>query len=71
MPFGMRREDKVVTLLTEVFPKRTHVIHTEMYLAKCLEGAAATMNEGNRMPTLQYPKRGAKEVQGKGENRNS
>ena len=63
----MRNRDEVVKLLTEVFPDRTHVTETERYFAKGLESAAPTVNEEKGMPTVQKPKRGAKEVRGKGE----
>jgi len=40
----------------------------ERYFAKGLESSAPTVSEEDRMPTMQKPKQGAKEVQGKGEN---
>jgi len=53
MLFLMRNEYEVMKLLAEVFPDRTHVTKTERYSTKGLEGSAPTVNEGNRMPTVQ------------------
>ena len=49
----MRNRNEVVKLLTEVFPDRTHVTEMERYFAKGLESAASTVNEENKMPTVQ------------------
>ena len=54
-------------LLTEVFPDRTHVTETERYFAKGLESAAPTVNEENKMLTVQNLSEVQKEVRGKGE----
>jgi len=40
-------------LLAEAFPNRTHVVETDRYFTKGLEGSAPTLSEGNRMPTMQ------------------
>jgi len=53
MLFRMPKEDEVVKLLAEAFPHRTHVIKTEGYFARGLEGSAPTEKEGNGMPTVQ------------------
>ena len=53
MLFRMRNRNEAVKLLTEVFPDRTHVTETERYFAKGLESAAPTVNEENKMPTVQ------------------
>jgi len=52
MLFQMRKENEVVKLLAEVFPDRMHVIETERYCAKGLEGPAPTVNEGNGRRTM-------------------
>ena len=49
----MRNRNEAMKLLTEVFPNRTHVTETERYFAKGLESAAPTVNEENKMPTVQ------------------
>ena len=49
-------------------PRLDHITETERYFAKGLESSAPTVSEGDEMPTMQKPKRGAKEVRGKGEN---
>jgi len=40
-------------LLAEAFSNRTHVTEMERYFARGLEGSVPTVNEGNRMPTVQ------------------
>jgi len=42
-----------VKLLAEVFPDRTRITETERYFTKDLEGLAPTVNEGNRMLTME------------------
>ena len=49
----MRNREEVVKLLTVVFPDRTHVTEMEKYFAKGLESAVPTVNEENKMPTVQ------------------
>jgi len=49
----MRNRNEVVKLLTEAFPHRTHITEMERYFAKGLESSGPTVNEGNRMLTVQ------------------
>ena len=63
-PNAKRRRDAEVT--NRSVPRQDHVAETERDFAKGLESSAPTVNEESEMPTVQKPKRGAKQVQGKG-----
>ena len=65
-PNAKRRRGAEVT--NRSVPRQDHTIATERYFAKGLESSPPTVSEVHRMPTVQKPKRGAKEVRGKGEN---
>jgi len=65
-PNAKRRRGPEVTNRT--VPRQDHKIETERYFAKGLESSAPTLSEEDRVPTMQKPKRGAKEMRGKGEN---
>jgi len=68
-PNAKRRRGAEVT--NRSVPRQDHITETERYFAKGLESSAPTVSEEDRMPTVQKPKRGAKKVRGKGENRTS
>ena len=46
-------KDKAVTLLTEVFPDRAHIIETVGYFARDWKAAAPTVNKVRGLPTVQ------------------
>jgi len=65
-PNEKRRRGAKVT--NRSVPRQDHTIETERYFAKGLESSAPTVSEEDRMPNVQKPERGAKEVRGKEEN---
>jgi len=67
MLFRMRNEDEVLKLLTEVFPTGPHNQDGKV-LRKGLGKLRADRERRGQNADRPKPKRGAKEVRGKGEN---
>ena len=58
-------------LLTELSPSEVQARQAEAYFDRESDTVMPTVNEARSFPTVQNAKRGAKQVQGKGENRTS
>jgi len=70
MLFSLRNEDNVLKLLTVVFPDRT-TYQDGKVLHKWLGKVSADRERRGQSADRAKPKRGAKEVRGKGENQTS
>jgi len=53
MVFHIRNEVKVMNLLVEGLPDRTHIIKIERYFPKGFEVSTLTVNEGKGMRAVQ------------------
>jgi len=53
MLFRMRNDRRGAEVTNRSVPRQDHTIETERYFAKGLESSAPTVNEEDRMPTVQ------------------
>jgi len=53
MLFRMRNERRGAEVTNRSVPRQDHTIETERYFAKGLESSAPTVNEEDRMPSVQ------------------
>ena len=67
-PNAKRRSSGEVT--NRSVPRQGRITETERYFPKGFKSSAPTVSEEKGMPTVQKPKRGAKEVRGKGKEPN-